>query len=220
MDASSAAVTAAFPALARVWHPDKLRPEQSSLRDAMTRIFARMTEANAVLGHAESRRQYDQALFAQMDEDQEQEQVSRVLRAAEAFQKAEILMRKRDLSGAEQLAKMAYEGDADQPEYVALYGWIRSRRADCTDDEREQLVSLLKGAVDRQSDNPKIRDYYGCVLKRVGRDTLALREFKFVADRDPSNLEAARELRVHRMRHRHSNPAAAGGGFFDRIFKR
>jgi curved DNA-binding protein CbpA len=222
LDASAGQIAAAFPALARRWHPDRLRPDQAGLRDAVTRIFSRMTEASAVLSHVDSRQHYDQSLANALREDEEQEQVSRVLRAAEAFQKAEILIRKRDMAGAEQLARMAFEGDPDQPEYAALFAFVRSRRDGCSDDERKQLLATLKDALGRQSHNVRIRYYYACVLKAAGQADKALRELRVVAEQDPSNLEAKRELRLYDMRRKNgpSAAAAAGSGLFGRIFKR
>lgn len=218
-DAPSVQVASAFSSLARNWHPDRLRPEQHQLRARVTQIFVRMTEANQVLGHADSRQHYDQTLSRDATDDHEQEQVARVLRAAEAFQKAEILVRKRDLAGAEQLAKMAFEGDESQPEYGALYAYVRSLREGCDDTERLQLLSMLRKALERHPQNVRIRYYYACVLGAAGDERRAMRELRIVVQEDPSNLVAARELRLHDMRQR-SSASEAGGGLLGRIFRR
>ncbi len=220
-EASAEQIAEAFPALARRWHPDRLSPELRDLKDIVTRVFARMTEANRVLGQANSRQEYDEALFVKLGEDKDQAQVFKVLRAAEAFQKAEILVRKRDLPGAEKYAELAYSGDQDQPEYVALYAWIRARRAEATEADIAESLTLLKGAVQKQGDNVKIRYYLACVFKLGGQHAAALREFRFVADNDPSNLDAARELRLHDMRKGQPQAEpASNAGLFGRFFKR
>lgn len=210
----------AFPGLARRWHPDRLSPEHQGSRDAVTRVFARMTEAHRVLSSAASRAEYDRAVQGDLEQETEQAQVVKVLRAAEAFQKAEILLKKRDLEGAEKLAHLAYTSDKDQPEYGALYAWIRARGADATDAEVSESLKLLKAAVSKQLDNVKIRYYLACVLKRSGQDAAALREFRFVADRDPSNLDAVRELRLHEMRKNNPPEPPENPSLFQRFFRR
>lgn len=223
-NASPEQIASTFTTLVRRWHPDRLSPELADLKEISMRVFARMTEAHRTLSQQASRQEYDRSLGIGSDGasgDSEQAQVERVLRAAESFQKAEILLRKRDLDGAERLAALALAGDKDQPEYAALHAWIRARKTGATEADLAASLDVLKRATAKQQDNVKIRYYYGGVLKLAGREAAALREFKFVADNDPSNLDAARELRLAEMR-RQTGPQAASaeGGLFGRFFKR
>jgi curved DNA-binding protein CbpA len=215
-DATAEQLSQAFSALARRWHPDRLSPEYGDLRESVTRIFARMSEANRVLGNPNQRKTYDQSLGRNTDSPSEQDQVVQVLRSAEAFQKAEILLKKRDLEGAEALARLAHEGDADQPEYAALYAFIRARRPDAKEEDLAMSLGMLRKAIGKQGDNVKIHYYLACVLKAAGQLGLAIREYRFVADRDPSNVDAARELRLHEMRKGASKPPGAFGKLFKR----
>jgi curved DNA-binding protein CbpA len=217
---STEQIAVAFSALVRRWHPDRLSPELSDLKDVSMRVFARMTEAHRTLAHANTREEYDRSLGGESVEDSEQAQVVRVLRAAEAFQKAEILMRKRDLDGAERFASVAIAGDKDQPEYAALYAWIRARKSGATEADIANSLEVLKGAVAKQDNNVKMRYYLAGVLKLSGHTAAALREFRFVADNDPSNLDAARELRLHDIRRNNAPDAAPKEGLFGRLFKR
>jgi cytochrome c-type biogenesis protein CcmH/NrfG len=179
-----------------------------------------MAEANRVLGNPSTRKAYDEALGTLDAAQEEQEQVALVLRSAEAFQKAEILLKKRDLEGAELLARTAHEGDPDQPEYAALYAWIRSRRADATEADIASSLGMLRKAIAKQTDNVKIHYYLACVLKAAGQAGAAMREYRHVAENDPSNVDAAREIRLHDMRRAHSKQPAADPGLFGKIFKR
>jgi curved DNA-binding protein CbpA len=219
-DASPEQIAQAFPSLARRWHPDRLSPEYADLRDGVTRVFARMAEANRVLGNPNTRKAYDETLGTLDVAQQEQEQIAIVLRSAEAFQKAEILLKKRDFEGAEQLARAAHEGDPDQPEYAALYAWIRSRRADATEEDLASSLAMLKKALAKQTNNVKIHYYLATVLKLAGQAGAALREYRHVAEHDPSNVDAAREIRLHEMRRGHSKHPPADAGLFGKIFKR
>jgi len=220
--ASAEQIAAAFTALVRRWHPDRLSPELSDLKEVSMRVFARMTEAHRALAHPASRQEYDRSIgIGEVAGDSEQAQIERVLRAAESFQKAEILMRKRDLEGAERMAALAVAGDKDQPEYAALFAWIRARKAGVSEQALAASLDVLKGAVAKQTDNVKIRYYYAGVLKLVGQEAAALREFKFVADNDPSNMDAARELRLAEIRRQQGGgPGSSEGGIFGRLFKR
>jgi curved DNA-binding protein CbpA len=224
-NASAEQIAAAFTALVRRWHPDRLSPELSDLKETSMRVFARMTEAHRTLAQVASRADYDRSLGIGVESgDSEQAQVERVLRAAESFQKAEILLKKRDLEGAERLAALAVAGDKDQPEYAALYAWIRARKTGASAQDIAASLDVLKGAVAKQNNNVKMRYYYAGVLKLAGHDNAALREFKFVADNDPSNLDAARELRLAEMRRQQGGHekegTASDGGLFGRFFKR
>jgi curved DNA-binding protein CbpA len=213
-------IVLAFTTLARSWHPDRLSPELADLREAVTSVFARMTEASRVLGQAASRADYDRSLGGNA-EDTEEAQVNKVLRAAESFQKAEILVKKRDLERAEQLAEQAHLGDPTQPEYAALYAWIRTRRPEPSEELVAQSLATLKGAVGMQPNNVKVRYYLATVLKLMGQESAALREFRFVAENDPGNLDAARELRLHDMRRKQERAEAEeSSGLLGRLFKR
>jgi curved DNA-binding protein CbpA len=220
--ATAAQVATAFAQLARRWHPDRLSPDLSDLKDVTMRVFARVTEAHRVISHASSREEYDRSLnLGGSEQDDEQAQVARVLRAAEAFQKAEILVRKRDLEGAERFASLALAGDAEQPEYAALHAWIRARKAGATEADVNSSLDMLKQCVSKQGNNVKIRYYLAGVLKLAGQQAAALREFRFVAENDPSNLDAARELRLNDIRKQQQPaPAPSEGGLFGRLFKR
>lgn len=207
--ADSAAVRSAFFHLAKRWHPDRLAPELEDLREEVTRAFARMTEAYQVLSNDEQRARYD----ANLEEggNEEQEQVLAVLRAAAAFQRAEVLMKKRDELGALREARAAYEGDATQAEYKALYAWLASkeRKPDALDD----LLSLLDEAVRDEPENVRIRWYRGQLFKRMGRGAQAIRDFRYIVSLAPGHLEAQREIRVYEMRRRSESETSASGLF-------
>jgi hypothetical protein len=80
------AVTEAFLSLAKKWHPDRIATANPQVRDAATRVFARMSDAHHTLSNADRRKAYDQTL-GQVGED-DQDKVLKVLAAARAFQKA------------------------------------------------------------------------------------------------------------------------------------
>jgi tetratricopeptide (TPR) repeat protein len=223
-DVTAVELGAAFPMIARRWHPDRLPAELVEHKESVMRIFSRLTEAYRALSDTEQRQAYDAQRAGSAQEAEEQEQVQRVLGAVSAFRKAEVLLKKRDLAGAEELAAFAASSDPDQPEYDALHAWIQARRLPPGQGDVTPFLKRLDEAVKRQANNVRIHYYRACVLKLAGKDGEALREFRHVHEADPNNVEAARELRLHEMRrHSHAPPAdeqSESRGLLNRFFKR
>jgi len=196
-DAPGSAIQAAFFQLAKVWHPDRLPGELASVRDLGTKVFARMSEAHQILADQSRRKEYDQLLAQGGGSAEEQEQVSKVVRAVSAFQRAEVLLKKRDLAGAEREALDAMTGDPEQAEYKALYAWV------CAQSPREKyddLLGLLDSALKAEPNNQRALWYRGQLQMRLGNSARAIRDFKTLLEVNPKHLDAQREVRLHEMR--------------------
>jgi hypothetical protein len=239
-DSATSVVQNAFFALAKKWHPDRLRTELADLKDQATRAFARVSEASQVLTDPTSRRDYDRSLAAK-DSPDEAEQVHRVLRATTAFQKAEVLLKRGNLALAEKEAALAFENDPSQADHVALHVWIQAQKPGA--DMTELMVQLEKAAKS-EPNNLRVRWYRGQLLKRLGRAREALHDFRFIVERDPRHTDAHREVRLYAMRRgnrpgsdpprnspshsaapdshggRKSSPPAKPGGLLNKLFKK
>jgi tetratricopeptide (TPR) repeat protein len=156
-----------------------------------------MSEAHQVLSDSRRRRDYDDRIQVGAETGQEQEQVQRVLRAATAYQKALVLLKRQSLEAAEQEAKLAAEGDPDQADYIALLSWIQSMKPNA---ELGLLLVKLDKAADMEENNLRVRWYRGQLLKRLGKDGRALQDFRFILERDPKHVDAQREIRLFEMR--------------------
>lgn len=214
-DTPSPAIQAAFFQLAKVWHPDRLPPELAHVKDLGTKVFARMSEAHQILSDASRRKEYDQLLADGAGSAEEQEQVAKVMRAVSAFQRAEVLLKKRDLAGAEREALDAMQGDPEQAEYKALYAWV------CAQSPREKyddLVHLLDEALKAEPSNQRALWYRGQLHVRLGNSQRAIRDFKTLLEVNPKHLDAQREVRLHEMRR--SAPAKEDKGLLGKWFKR
>ena len=222
VEAANSTIQTAFFQLARTWHPDRIGDDLADVRDLATKVFSRMSEAHATLTDAERRTEYDRVLKEGGGTAQEQDQINAIVKAASAFQKAEILLKRGKLAEAEVEAKAAYEGDRSQPEYGALYAWIRAQLLDPGDERGfAELVRIADQAVEREKEHARIRFYRGMVLMRAGRPNKAIRDFRFVVERDPRNVDAQREIRLHNMRKRSSsNPPPPKEGLLGRLFKK
>lgn len=199
-DAAGPVIQAAFFRLAKRWHPDRLGPDYADVKDVAARVFARMTEAHQVLSNEEQRCEYDRALQSS-DPSAEQEEIQRVLRAATAFQKAEVLIKRGNLAEAQKQAEIAVQSDPEQAEYVALYADILSQNPERQrSNNYAEVVKMVNEARKRQPDNMKVRLYRARVLNRSGDNEGAYREFRNIVEQDAHNVEAAREVRLYEMR--------------------
>lgn len=203
-DAPISVIQNAFFALAKKWHPDRLRAELADLKDQATRVFSRASQASQTLSDAEARRNYDQSLAGGAISADEAEQVHKVLKATTAFQKAEVLLKRGALALAEKEAQIAYENDPTQADHVALHAWIQAQKpnADLTG-----LTVQLEKAAKTEPNNLRVRWYRGQLLKRLGRPREAQLDFKFIVERDPRHTDAHREVRLYAMRRGNRPPS-------------
>ncbi|MCC6217133.1 MAG: J domain-containing protein [Polyangiaceae bacterium] len=209
-DATAEAVSTAYFALARRLHPDRLRPELAELRPLANKIFARLNEAKEVLTDAARRAAYDADAGRPQEE---QEQVKRVLDAATRFQRAEILLRRGQLAQAEAEARLAVEGDSTQAEYAVLLAWIMAQSPDrAAAAKYDDLLEVVSGAVAAEPANERSRFVRAQILARMGRADEAVKDFRWVADRNPRNLDAVREVRLYEMRHATSQKSGGKDG--------
>ncbi len=229
--AAAADISAAFFALAKKWHPDRLGPEFAEVKDLAVSVFSRMSESHQTLADPDRRQQYDEVVKSGGGSAEDQEAVQRVMRAVTEYQKAEVLHKKRSLESAELCARRAMEDDPEQADYVALYATIASERRG--DGRMDDLIALLDGAIRREPQNERARFARARIYKRMNRMDVAIRDFRWVAEQNPNNLDAVRELRLYRMRRGSKAPSLAPGstrgkkgdtkrpgGLFGKLFKR
>lgn len=218
--ADTSVIQAAFFQLARRWHPDRIPPELDAVRDQAIRVFSRMSEAHAVLTDPQRRAEYNRLIKEGGATEEEQAQVSAVLQAAHAFQRAEVLVKRQKFDEAEAEAQSAAELDPEQVEYAALHTWLRSRKL-TTPEELAPLIKELDAAIAKAREHLKLRLFRARLLQKAGRDEQAMRDYRFVVDKDPRHTEAQRELRLFRMRRGGpSSRPPAETGLFGKLFKR
>jgi curved DNA-binding protein CbpA len=203
-DAPATAIQSAFFLLAKRWHPDRLSRDFTGVRDAATRVFARMSEAHQVLSDPARRREYDDALKLGAISQEEQEQVQRVVQAVNAFQKAEVLLKRGNLAAAETEARRALELDASQADYGALVAWLDAAKPNPSLDN---VLARLDKSVHAEPNNLKIRWYRGQVLNKLGKVGRARQDFQFIVENDPRHIDAQREIRLLDMRRSAPSPA-------------
>ncbi len=214
-DATREEIEAAFFALAKSWHPDRLPQELAPVRVACSRVFARMSEAHATLADDERRGRYMKLVAEGSGSPEMQETLAKVVEAATNFQKAEVCFRRNDLVQAETLVRKALDLDATQPDYHALLAWLFACKPENQSAEKTKAaIQMLDRAVAMSERCEKAFFWRAMLYKRLGKGDHAVRDFKRVANLNPRNIDAAREVRLYRMRggRRTSNPPAMTGG--------
>lgn len=203
-------IQAGFFKLAKAWHPDRLPGELGELKSIVSTLFARFNEAYNTLTDPTKRFEYNKSLDAGggAPADQEAEAIQRVVDAALEFQKAEVMLKKNDLAGAEGFAKRAAQADPDQVDYVTLLTWIQAlRRGDPpvvpegkTSTFYDDLIQVYDGIIAKEPMYERALFYRATLLKRAGKEDKAIRDFRLVVQLNPKNIEAVREVRLNQMR--------------------
>lgn len=197
-DAPAAAIQAAYFQLAKLYHPDRLSGELADMRGTATTVFARMTESYQVLTDPTRRTEYDTST-GQDNRTEEEEAIHRVLRAAAAFQKAEVLVKKRMWPAAELEVNRAIEDDPTQADYLALAAWIMASKPD-SDARLAEVLRMLDDAIERNPRSDKNRFYRVQVLRRLGRIDEAVADCRIIVENNPYHVDAQREIRLYDMR--------------------
>jgi tetratricopeptide (TPR) repeat protein len=139
---------------------------------------------------------------------------------------------------------MALEGDPTQPDYLAMLAWLEaSKPANQSPEKTLECIRMLDRAASMGGRSEKAFYWRGLLYKRLGKIDMATKDFRRVAEMNPRNIDAAREVRLQQMRGaRGSTPPppraspggqkqddaskgqkgdrAQKGGLFGRIFKK
>ncbi len=150
-----------------------------------------MSEAHQILSDPARRIEYDGLRKDGAGSAEEQEEVQRVIRAATAFQKAEVLMRRNNSAAALEEARRAVELDPSQADYIALLAWIESSLLNAN---LEEILARIEKAQRLEPNNVRIRWYRGSILKRMGKNAKAVGDFlaSFIVENDPRHVDAQR----------------------------
>jgi curved DNA-binding protein CbpA len=215
----------AFFLLSKRWHPDRLGSEAADLRESATRVFESISRAYHVLTDPAQRALYDAELRSGTTEDTT-DGLERALSADLAFQKAEAFLARGKLEAAEREVKLALDFDPKRTECLALAAWLAALKPD---SDQRRITADFTRAVRGAEQNVKVHWYRGLFLKRVGRHASALQEFRFIVERDPRHIDAAREVRLYEQRLKNSpkdrptlapEPESAPSSAWSRLFKR
>jgi len=226
VDTPTPAIQTAYFQLAKVWHPDRAPADLGDLKPTIAKIFARISEAFQTLQDPTKRAAYMESMKSVGGSNAERELLEKAVDSAMLFQKAEVLFKRGSLAQAEMLVQRCVDADP-QPDYQALLAWIQSLRIGDPPvlgpgqkvDTYQSQIRLLDAALSESPTFEKALFYRAELYKRSGMVDLAIRDFKKVVQLNPRNIDAAREVRIHEMRAKPSQPQQ-GGGLFGKLFKK
>jgi curved DNA-binding protein CbpA len=237
-NASLLEIRDAYFGMAKMFHPDRLA-DMPDLRQKAQAAFARISVAYNELSDDKKRAAYIAKLKTAGEKGtsphapitSDAQTVGRAINAALEAQKAELLLKKNELATAESHAKMATLADPDQPAYVALLAWIQAQQRPVptlqegkTSSAYDDLIGTLEQLLRKEPNFERALFYRGVLLQRSGHTERAFKDFSRALELNPRNIDAAREVRLYKLRHKDkpedSSPSNSGGGIFGKLFKR
>jgi len=212
-DATPEQVQKAFFGLAKVWHPDRLPGALIDVKDACSKVFTHLTEAQATLCDTERRAEYMTLLKDGGATPDDQAKIHAILDAATEFQKAEILLKRNDNNQALELAKKAYALDPEQADYLAMITWLEAQKPEWVGREKTlEKVAVLDKCIKMNANSERAYFWRGMLYKRIEETSKSMKDFKKASELNPRNLDAMREVRLHNIRGGQSKPPPGGGG--------
>jgi curved DNA-binding protein CbpA len=208
-NATTGEINTAYFALVKKYHPDRLPAGFGSLSRCAQQLFDRLTEANAALSNPITRVEYNKAVEDGGGTRAAERMMRNVLDSTLDFQKAEVMMKRRDFAQAMQHVRSALAKNPEEPDYHALHAWLLHLMNPTEPAPLDEMLASLDRALKGNPNSERAHYYRGVVLKRAKRDREALGHFKKALEINPRNVDAAREVRLAGMR-RDSKPPPAG----------
>lgn len=120
--------------------------------------------------------------------------------AADEFKRAEQLAHRADFEAALPHASAAHRTDPDNHAYGALYAYVMAQCGMVDETNAKHLLFLCVRALKERPESIPLRLYRARLLQRLDRVEDAMRDYRIVSRRDPNNIDALRELRLHQKR--------------------
>jgi len=235
--ASPDEVKKAFIEAAKTWHPDRVPHGLEAIRPLFSKAFTRLELARATVSDPARRARYIEDLSKPGATGPAA--TAGDISSAEAtleFRKAEGLLKKNDTTQAEVHLRRALQLAPSNVEYQALLVWLQAK-SDTPMERIRELVADLDRLIARDDQSERSYVYRGQLRKRLDLTKEAFADFTRAVELNPKNVDAAREVRIHKMRQDRGAPkgqATAGaaktdaatngdggvGGFFRKLFKR
>jgi predicted Zn-dependent protease len=199
-DSKSADARNKFYSLAKDWHPDRLPKELSSLREFVQIIFSYMSEANASLSDEESRMKYVQTVREGGGTPATDRLMQSILDMAMEYERVLVMTRRHQFDEALELLKRILAAVKDEPDYHAMHAWLLMQKFPGNNAPLQKVLESADAAIALHPAHEKANMLKAQVLRKMNKPMDALEYFKKVADMNPNNIEAVREVRVATMR--------------------
>ncbi|MFK7984604.1 MAG: DnaJ domain-containing protein [Sandaracinaceae bacterium] len=196
-DAASKDIETAYYGKVKKWHPDRIPAEVVAIRSYVERIFQYLTRAQETLSDESKRGSYLETVQEGGGTPEAERELTQIVQAAMDFQKVEVMLKRRDLEGALELANRIIEVTPDEAHYLATRAEIR-RQLDPT--AVDAIMTDLRRALSLSDGHDAAHHSMGLMLRQQGKDDEALEHFEKAAELNPRNIDAVREVRIATMR--------------------
>jgi tetratricopeptide (TPR) repeat protein len=199
-EAKAGDARAKFYQMAKEWHPDRLPPEMQSLREHLQVIFSYMSEASAVLGDEQQRVKYVQTVREGGGTPATERLMQSILDTAMEYERVLVLSRRHEYDEAIEVMKKILAVVKEEADYHAMYAWLLMQKFPNQEAPLQKMLESAERALKLHDRHERANMLKGQILRRMGRHEEALRHFRIVAEINPRNIEAVREVRVATMR--------------------
>ena len=211
-DAKSVDARNKFYQLAKEWHPDRLAPELKSLREYVQIIFSYLSEANATLGDEPQRVKYVQTVREGGGTPATDRLMQTILDTAMEYERVLVMARRHEYDQALELILRILSVVKDDPEYHAMHAWLLMQKFPGQDAPLQKMLESVDKALAAHERHERANLLKAQILRKMGRQEEALTWFRKVAEINPRNVDAVREVRVATMRAKGSGAASSGKG--------
>jgi curved DNA-binding protein CbpA len=199
-DAKSADARNKFYSLAKEWHPDRLPKELSPVREFVQIIFSYMSEANTALSDDTARMAYVQTVREGGGTPATDRLMQSILDMAMEYERVLVMARRHQYDEGLELLKRILSVVKDEPDYHAMHAWLLMQKFSGKDAPLQKMLESAEAAIALHANHEKANMLKAQILRKLNRPADALEHFKKVADMNPNNIEAVREVRVATMR--------------------
>jgi tetratricopeptide (TPR) repeat protein len=198
-----------FYQLAKDWHPDRLPAPLAPLREYVQVIFGYMSEAANTLGDEAQRTKYVQTVREGGGTPATDKLMQTILDTAMEYERVLVMARRRDYDTALELMIRILQIQRDDPEYNAMYAWLLMQKFPGQEAPLQKMLDAVDKALSAHDRHERANLLKAQILRRMGRQDDALEYFQKVAEINPRNVDAMREVRVATMRSHQAGPATS-----------
>ena len=217
--ASENDVRDAYFAKVKTWHPDRLSPALEPIRSYVEAVFHHLTEAQKTLADVEKRAAYFKTVQSGGGTPRADRRLAVLLNAALEYQKVEVLVRRKDYHGAMTILDSIITAAPEEPDYHAMRGEVLLKIHGASDKAKAaDALAALDQALQLHERHEKALMTKAHILQRIGSDKEANEIYALVAQINPKNRDAERQVRLAAMRSGSSKQSNDSGGFFSRFF--
>jgi len=223
-ESDAAAIKQAYFAALKKFHPQLAQdPNFSDCQAVLEYITANLTEAHSVLSDDDARQGYLLTLASRggTSKSFDFSGAKAIVTAELAYQKAKEHFEKGEFDQALGFLDQALVEKPGDPECVALDSWIRSLKRDPAASV-DDLIDRLHIAHQKAPQSFQVNFYLGRLYRRVGRMQDAQIYLQRACEIDPTNMEAAREMKILMQSpgFSHDRDSSTHSGLLDVLFGR